>query len=125
MQKDKLTVYIFASTSTSAKTLRHKLTPLAKKFAKYVIFGVADAVEYAPMAQNFGLMVEKGFPALVVHAPVNDNVFVYQQGRKIERGSVEAMLTTVLQGKATSNQVFGSEAGVMEAQNREESHDEL
>jgi hypothetical protein len=77
------------------------------------------------MAQNFGLEVEKGFPALVVHAPMNDNVFVYRQGRRIEKGLVEGMLTTVLQGKAKSGEVFGSEAEQLEVVTQGGRHDEL
>ncbi|KAF2677269.1 hypothetical protein K458DRAFT_320036 [Lentithecium fluviatile CBS 122367] len=123
MAKDKLTAYIFTPTEAAARILRHELTPLARKFTKYVTFGITDAVEYAPMAQNFGLMVEEGFPALAVHAPMNDNVFVYRQGRKIEKGVVEAMLTTILQGKAKSGQVFGSEAVMQDG--RDGGHDEL
>jgi protein disulfide-isomerase A1 len=108
-----LTVYIFALNPTATSTeLLHELTPLAKKYAKYVTFGLADATEFAPMAQNFGLEIEMGFPALVVHAPVNDNVFIYRQGRAIEEGVVEDMLTTILHGKAKPGQVFGNEAGI-------------
>jgi len=74
------------------------------------------------MAQNFGLDVDKGFPALVVHAPMNDNVFVYRQGRVIERSVVEDMLTRILQGKAKAGEVFGDEAQV---EKRGGGHDEL
>jgi protein disulfide-isomerase A1 len=74
-----------------------------------VKFGVADAVEYAPMAKNFGL-VKDSFPALAVHAPLNDNTFSYRQGRVISSSTVENMLTVILQGQAVSGQVFGDEA---------------
>lgn len=60
------------------------------------------------MAIGFGLATNK-FPALAVHAPMNDNVFTYSQGRKIVAEVVENMLLTILQGEATSGQVFGSE----------------
>lgn len=79
------------------------------------------------MAKNFGLAGEQ-FPALAVHAPMNDNVFTYQQGRKIMPSVVDAMLTTILQAKATSGQMFGTEAPDMddvEAQKGEKGHDEL
>lgn len=88
---------------------------------------MADAVEYAPMAQNFGLSEHK-FPALVVHAPMNDNVFAYRQGRQIQASTVEAMLTTILQAKATSGQVFGDDAPEMVEMKAEvdaKAHDEL
>ncbi|KAF2872395.1 thioredoxin-like domain-containing protein [Massariosphaeria phaeospora] len=118
----KLTLYIFTSTSGSATRLRHDLTPLAKKFEKFVIFGVADATEYAPMAKSFGLSNEgeTAFPALAIHAPMNDNVFTYRQGQRIEKGVVEDMLTTILQGKAANGQIFGGGAARMD-----DGHDEL
>lgn len=72
-------------------------------------FGVADAVEYRPMARSLGL-AEDRFPALAVHAPLNDNTFSYRQGRIIMSSAVERMLTVILQGKAASGQVFGEEA---------------
>lgn len=93
--------------------LRKELTPLAKKFEKYVTFGVVDAAEYAPMAKSFGLRDDK-FPALAVHAPMNDNVFSYRQGRQIQASTVLAMLTTILQAKGTSGQVFGEDAPEMQ-----------
>lgn len=126
-QPGKLTVYIFATTDDEATSLRRELTPVAKKFDKYVTFGVADAVEYSPMAKNFGL-TSNMFPALAVHAPMNDNVFTYHQGRRILAPLVEAMLTTVLQAKAANGQVFGAEAPEMQpvvAQEAVEGHDEL
>lgn len=94
--------------------MRHLLTPLAKKYAKYVTFAMADVHEYAPMATSFGLKgaqdaEEDVWPAIAVHAPVNDNSFVYQQGIKLDAGAVEAMLTTILQGKAKNGEVFGVE----------------
>ncbi|KAF1973168.1 hypothetical protein BU23DRAFT_465354 [Bimuria novae-zelandiae CBS 107.79] len=113
MAPGKLSAYIFATTEDEARALRHELTSLAKKFEQYVTFGVADAVEYAPMAKNFGL-VEGRFPALAVHAPMNDNVFTYLQRRVIRVDVVEGMLMTILQGKATTGQVFGANAPEME-----------
>lgn len=61
------------------------------------------------MAKNFGL-VNHTFPALAVHAPMNDNVFTYMQGRNIVASTVEDMLMIILQGEATSGQVFGESA---------------
>jgi hypothetical protein len=107
--------------------LRKELTSLAKKFDKYVTFGVADAAEYAPMVKSFGLSETK-LPALAIHAPMNDNIFSYRQGKQIQASVVEAMLTTILQAKATSGQVFGEEAPEMqevEAIVVEKEHDEL
>ncbi|KAF2256452.1 hypothetical protein BU26DRAFT_574581 [Trematosphaeria pertusa] len=127
MAADKLAAYIFAATDNEANALRWELTPVAKKFDKYVTFGVADAVEYAPMAESFGLS-ERKFPALAVHAPMNDNVFIYRQGKRIMASVVEAMLTTILQAKAGSGQVFGSDAPEMEGevtQDMRKGHDEL
>lgn len=104
-----MSAYIFATTETEARLLRHELTPIAKKFEQFVTFGVADAFEYGPMAKNFGL-IDSTFPALAVHAPMNDNVFIYLQGRELVASHVDDMLMTILQGKATSGQVFGGDA---------------
>lgn len=107
--------------------MRHELTPIAKKYEQYVTFGVADAYEYGPMATNFGLVNDR-FPALAVHAPMNDNVFIYLQGRKIVATVVETMLLMILQGEATSGQVFGNEAPGLadeEGEKRPNRHDEL
>ena len=82
------------------------------------------------MAKNFGL-VDNAFPALVVHAPMNDNVFIYMQGRKVMSSMVEEMLMTILQGQAMSGQVFGENAPDMEESEPREvesgtaQHDEL
>lgn len=62
------------------------------------------------MAENFGIRQDFAFPALAVHAPLNDNVFLYQEGEIIKVDVVEDMLVTILQGKARRGQVFGSEA---------------
>ncbi|KAJ4357929.1 uncharacterized protein N0V89_002506 [Didymosphaeria variabile] len=129
MAPGKLSAYIFATTKDEATSLRHELTPIAKKYEQYVTFGIADSVEYGPMATNFGL-VNGGIPALAVHAPMNDNVFTYLQGRKIIADVVEHMLLTILQGKAASGQVFGSDApeyveAKAEAQREARQHDEL
>lgn len=125
MQRNKLTVYLFVPTEDTATVLRHELTPLARKLETYVIFGMVDAVEFAPMVQNFGLQAERGLPALVVHAPMNDNVFHYAQGRNIERGVVEAMLMTILEGKAQSGQVFGEDAAEANRETKSRGRDEL
>jgi hypothetical protein len=88
---------------------------------------VADAIEYAPMARSFGLSEDR-FPAFAIHAPINDNIFSYRQGRKIQASTVEAMLTTILQAKATSGQVFGEDAPEIEEftlVKKEQGHDEL
>ena len=104
--------------------MRHELTAIAKKFEQFVTFGVvADMVEYAPMANNFGVS-EDALPALVIHAPMNDNIFVYRQGRKIQASTVEAMLMTILEAKAISGQVFGEDAPEMEEADGT-GHDEL
>ncbi|KAJ4294628.1 hypothetical protein N0V90_008319 [Kalmusia sp. IMI 367209] len=125
MTPGKLAAYIFATTEDEATSMRYELTPVAKRFAQYVTFGVADAFEYGPMAKNFGL-VHNIFPALAIHAPINDNVFIYLQGREIVASTVEAMLMTILQGKATSGQVFGREAPELEeGQTMHARHDEL
>jgi hypothetical protein len=88
---------------------------------------VADAVEYAPMAKSFGLSEDR-FPAFAIHAPMNDNVFLYRQGKKIQASTIEAMLTTILQARATSGQIFGEDAPEIEeskAVEAEQEHDEL
>ncbi|KAF2662272.1 hypothetical protein K491DRAFT_646205 [Lophiostoma macrostomum CBS 122681] len=123
--KNKLALYIFAANEDEAMTARRELTPLAKKYNQYVKMGVADAYEYGPMAKNFGLGEEK-WPAVAVHAPMNDNIFVYRQGKKILAEEAEAMLMTILQGKADNGQVFGEDADdVGDAVESGSDHDEL
>ncbi|KAJ4365113.1 hypothetical protein N0V83_008731 [Neocucurbitaria cava] len=114
MLPNKLTTYIFTASEDDAIAVRHELTPLATKYDKFVTFAITDTHEYAAMAQNFGVNMDLALPALVVHAPVNDNIFSYQQGKRMVADVVEAMLTTILHGKATSGQVFGGEAPDME-----------
>lgn len=83
---------------------------MARKYEKVVTFAVTDSKEYAPMAESYGVKLSPGLSSLVVHAPMNDNIFKYQQGRQIVGKIVEEMLTTVLQGKAANGQVFGTDA---------------
>ncbi|KAF2184312.1 hypothetical protein K469DRAFT_688792 [Zopfia rhizophila CBS 207.26] len=106
MAPGKLTAYIFAATEDEQIRIRREVTSIAKKFEQYVKFGVADAVEYAPMARNLGL-TEGIFPALVVHAPMNDQVFPYNQRKKITASAVDGMLMTILEGKAVSGETYG------------------
>jgi protein disulfide-isomerase A1 len=112
MQPSKLTVYIFTSPSLpSHTTLRHTLTPLAQKYSQFVVFAIVDLSRYPDMPANFGIKEMQGDTALLVHAPGNDQIFKYAQGKKIERGVVEDMLVTILQGRAVDGQVFGEGAG--------------
>jgi protein disulfide-isomerase A1 len=125
MIKTKLALYIFAANEDDAIIVRRELTPLAKKYESYVKMGVADAYEYGPMAKNFGL-ADETWPAVAVHAPMNDNVFVYRQGKKIGVKEVEAMLMTILKGKAANGQVFGEdEDDVSNKGENGNGHDEL
>lgn len=119
-----MAAYIFTTTEDEAIALRYELTSTARQFEQYVTFGVADGVEYGPMAKGFGLLHDV-FPALAIHAPMNDFVFTYAQGRKIIASAVEAMLMSILQGKATSGQVFGGEAPELDEYTRNVRHDEL
>ncbi|KAF2740631.1 hypothetical protein EJ04DRAFT_530830 [Polyplosphaeria fusca] len=121
--RGKLSGYIFVSNENEASAVRKELTPVVRKLEKYLAFGIADAVEYAPMARSFGLSKDV-FPALVVHAPHNDNVFTYKQGRKIVAPVVDDMLNTILHSKAQSGQIFGENAPEMGASNPK-GHDEL
>jgi protein disulfide-isomerase A1 len=109
MQRDKLTVYIFTS-STSHKAIRHELTPTAQQYEKYVVFAIVDLARYPDMPANFGIENMKGGTAMVVHAPGNDQIFRYEQGKKIERGGVEDMLVTILEGRAVDGQIFGEDS---------------
>jgi hypothetical protein len=112
MQPSKLTVYIFTSPSLPSDTsLRHTLTPLAQTYSQFVIFAIVDLSRYPDMPANFGIKEMQGDTALSVHAPGNDQIFKYAQGKKIERGVVEDMLVTILQGRAVDGQVFGEGAG--------------
>ncbi|CAO2658601.1 Nn.00g063240.m01.CDS01 [Neocucurbitaria sp. VM-36] len=126
MLPGKLTTYIFTTSEEDATTIRHELTPLANKYEKFVTFAIASTREYALMAKNFGINMGLAFPTLVVHAPMNDDVFSYQQGKEVVAGIVEAMLTTILHGKATSGQVFGDEAPEIEEDSKDRDiHTEL
>ena len=131
MQRDKLTVYIFTATDSQATSLRQNLTPLAKKYEKYVVGAIADVSRHGEMATNFLVRfgveeTEMKTPCVVVHAPLNDNVFLYEPGKKIEVVVLEGMLMGILQGKAKSGDVFGKEAADMEGEEGQEGgHDEL
>jgi protein disulfide-isomerase A1 len=127
MQRDRLTLYIFVHTEDLATTIRHELTSLAKKYEKYVTFAIADLKKYRDMATNFGVRDEgESGPMLVVHAPMNDNVFFHRQGKKIRSDLVEGMLTTILQGKAKHRQVFGEESEELQGRvDVDGQHDEL
>jgi protein disulfide-isomerase A1 len=121
MQRDKLTVYIFTHAIDEVTKVRHELTPIAKKYEKFVTFAVVDVGRYTEMPQNFGIEM-KGDEAVVVHAPGNDNLFFYKQGKSILGEHVDSMLLTILEGRASQGEVFGEE---MEDANADEAHDEL
>ncbi|KAF2994262.1 hypothetical protein E8E13_002072 [Curvularia kusanoi] len=123
MQRDKLTVYVFARTPEVSRTMRHRLIGVAMALQKHVTFATVDVGRYAEMPQSFGTEMT-GDVGLVVHAPMNDNVFFYKKGKKIENGLVEDMLLTILKGKAVQDQVFGENAEDIELVVRE-GHDEL
>jgi protein disulfide-isomerase A1 len=124
MQRDKLTVYIFLRDPEDIKA-RRELAPIAKKYERFITFATVDTGRYGEMPQNFGIEM-KGQQAMVVHAPMNDNVFFYKQSKKIEEKVVEKMLETILQGKASVGQVFGAEAEDVEGgYEGTRSHDEL
>lgn len=126
MQRDKLTVYIFTS-STSHKDIRHELTPASQRYEKYVVFAIVDLARYKDMPANFGMEME-GSTALVVHAPGNDHIFKYMPGKKFERSVVEDMLVTILEGRAVDGQVFGQGAEDLDDGGEDEveaGHDEL
>jgi protein disulfide-isomerase A1 len=121
MQRDKLTAYIFTRAIDEITRVRHELTPIAKKYEKFVVFAVVDVGRYAGMPQNFGIEM-KGDEAVVVHAPGNDNLFFYEQGRRILGEHVDSMLLTILEGRASQGEVFGGE---VEEADADEKHDEL
>jgi protein disulfide-isomerase A1 len=124
MQQNKLTAYIFLRDPEDIRA-RRELAPIAKKYEKYVTFATVDTGRYEKMPQNFGIEM-KGEQALVVHAPMNDNVFFYKQSKKIEVEVVEKMVETILHGKASAGQVFGEEAGDLEEEYEgARRHDEL
>lgn len=131
MQRDKLTLYIFTSPGSSrATSLLQLLTPLAKKYEKYATFAMADAVKHAEMASKLLSRIDEHNKdqemetSIVVHAPLNNNVFMWAHGKKMERDDVESMLKTILQGKAKSGDVFGKDAADLE-EGKENAHDEL
>jgi hypothetical protein len=113
VRRDRLTLYIFAAASAEALALRRALTPLAKKYEAYVTFGLVDLGRYPEMPGNFGAEGE----GLVVHAPVNDEVF-YWRGQVGAEG-VEGMLVKILEGRAVGGEGFG------EVDGERRGHDEL
>lgn len=118
MQRDKLTVYLFTRSAEVTQTLRHELVDVAKKLDKYVTFAMVDVGRYPEMPANFGTEMG-GEVGVVVHAPMNDNLFFWGMGRDVERDGVEDMLMTILEGRAVGGQVFGegaenTEGGVRE-----------
>jgi protein disulfide-isomerase A1 len=122
MQQNKLTAYIFLRDPEDTRA-RRELAPIALKYERFVTFATVDTGRYANMPQNFGIELKEE-QALVVHAPMNDNVFFYKQSKKIEVDVVENMLETILHGKASAGQVFGDEAGDLEEYDARR-HDEL
>jgi protein disulfide-isomerase A1 len=124
MQRDKLILYIFTPSPDSSLTadLIRELTPLAKKYESVTVWALVDDGRYGEMAGNFGVDLEdiSGGVALVVHAPMNDNVFSYAQGAKIGTEEVESMLTTILQGGAKNGDVFGREVGSSKRNGKDE-----
>ncbi|KAH7389611.1 hypothetical protein DE146DRAFT_171218 [Phaeosphaeria sp. MPI-PUGE-AT-0046c] len=119
MQRDKLTVYIFTRTPEVSRTMRHRLLELAMQVRQVVTFAIVDVRRYPDMPRNFGTEMS-GEVVLVVHAPMNDDVFFYKKGKKIEKQVVEEMLITILHGKASQGQLFGEEADDVELETREE-----
>ncbi|PSN68559.1 hypothetical protein BS50DRAFT_490234 [Corynespora cassiicola Philippines] len=124
MVPNKLTTYLFTKNPAHSRALRHALTPVAKKYEKIVTFAVADAVEFRPMAQNFGLK-EDLWPAVAVHSPGKDQVFLWRQGKGITVGEMEAMLGKILRGEAKDGEVFGDKAEANKEGKEERGRDEL
>ena len=123
MQRDKLTVYLFTRSAEVTQTLRHELVDVAKKLDKYVTFAMVDVGRYPEMPANFGTEMG-GEVVVVVHAPMNDNLFFWGRGRDVKRDGVEDMLMTILEGRAVRGQVFGEGAENTEGGMRE-GRDEL
>lgn len=112
MQRDKLTVYLFARSAEVARAMRHRLVDVAKALEKYVTFATVDVERYAEMPANFGTEMN-GEVVVVVHAPMNDNLFFYKRGKVVEKEGVEDMLMTILEGRAVEGQVFGEGASTL------------
>jgi hypothetical protein len=104
----KLSLYIFEDNEDVVNELRREFTPLAKKYAQHLKIAIADFVEFKPMAEGFGLKQNRR-PAVALHAPMNDNVFLYEQGRSFSASTIERMLLEVLNGRAVNGQVFGED----------------
>lgn len=81
---------------------------MAKKYENYVKLGIADAIEYGPMAHGFGLK-EGVWPAFVLSMGVRNQVFLFKQGKKITGDAVERMLLEVLEGRMKSGEVWGED----------------
>lgn len=129
MAAGKPIAYIFASTSSQRDNLRREITPVAKKYSQYINFGVIDAVEYSEMAA--GLDLSPGmFPAFVVHNILNDQVFPFDQRRRISKEAVEGHILDIVQGKARPGPLIfgedeGGDVGVEAERVRMQGHDEL
>ncbi|KAL5120149.1 hypothetical protein ACEQ8H_001975 [Pleosporales sp. CAS-2024a] len=128
-KRDKLTVYVFAHLPHH-RPLRHTLVAVAKKFQQHVTFAMVDLARYPDMPGNFGTEI-KAHAALIVHAPLNDQIFRYSGTKRIETDEVDTMLLTILQGRAVEHQVFGAgakdadEAGAKRDKAAKGAHDEL
>lgn len=109
MQRDKLIVYIFVSSPEASRKMRHRLVEVAMKLRQVVTFATVDMGRYPDMPMRFGTEMS-GEVSVVVHAPMNDDLFFYKRGKKVEKGAVEDMLMLILRGKASQGQVFGEEA---------------
>jgi protein disulfide-isomerase A1 len=120
-QRDKLTVYVF--TSGDQVPVRHELIYLAIIYQELVTFTVVDLARYKHVPRHFGVEI-KGEVSLIVHAPMNDDIYRYKQGECVQSDFVEEMLMTILQGKAVDGQVFGSGARGTEKKGKS-GHDEL
>ncbi|KAL1970206.1 hypothetical protein VTN77DRAFT_5366 [Rasamsonia byssochlamydoides] len=119
--------YIFYDNPTDRTNLRRELIPVAKRYRGYVQFVTIDGEEYGHMASSLELKSKPGrerlFPAFVVHAMFNDQVFVYDQDAPITRERVDRFVLDILQGKMSPTSGHGETE--TEKQDEKNDHDEL
>jgi hypothetical protein len=128
MQHAKPVAYIFVRSEEEGNQLRRELTPIAKKYKQYISFGIIDANEYAHMAENLELKPNV-FPAFVLHNILNDQVYPFDQSKKITMAAIDQFLSDITSGRVSGqNKSEGANVSDYEDDDEDDEmweHDEL